>query len=114
MNTGYGGTAMNRHESSGPEKAVRLYEDQGKTSRLIDAEIRDDGDLVVSGYDVGQAPRQWFGHSDYEFRVTLEAGQKDRLLLALIEKCFGGRFSAVEEFREFVRTKKIPVNWKTW
>lgn len=109
-----GAQRMNQHTSPDPQKTVRLYEDRGETSRFIDAEIKDDGNLVVSGYDVGKSPQRWFGHDDYEFWVILEAGQKDRLLLALIEKCFGQRPSAVDEFREFVRSEEIPVTWKTW
>lgn len=105
---------VRRGQIQGTEKTVRLYEDHGETSRLIDAEIRSSGDLVVSGYDVGKSPCRWFGHSDYEFAVTVEACQKDRLLLALIEQCFGRKFSAVDEFREFARSREIPVIWKTW
>lgn len=99
---------MDQHESPDPKKTDRLYEDRKVTSRFNDAEIKNDGNLVISGYDVGEAPRRWFGHDDFEFWVTLEAGQKDCLLLALIEKCFGNKSSAVDDFREFVKEMEIP------
>jgi hypothetical protein len=46
--------------------------------------------------------------------VTVDAGDKDKVLLALIEKIFGGNFSAVDEFREFLEGKGIPFGWMTW
>ena len=48
-------------------KEVQLFQERGDTSRFVDAEIKEDGDLVVSGQDVGEAPLQWWGDSDYEF-----------------------------------------------
>lgn len=105
---------MNQQKPPDITNTVKLFEDRGETSRFIDAEIAENGNLVVSAYDVGKAPLEWFGNDDYEFWVTLDAEQKDRLLLALIEKCFGGRFSAVDEFREFVKSKEIPFTWRTW
>ncbi|MDD1712094.1 MAG: hypothetical protein LUQ69_02880 [Methanoregulaceae archaeon] len=71
-------------------KTVQLFEERGETDRIIPAVIEYAGDLCVSGYDMGKDPLQWCAKSDYEFWVTLKADQKDRLLLALIEKCFGG------------------------
>jgi hypothetical protein len=105
------GAGIPRQENS---KSVQLYEERGETVRVITTEIAEDGDLIVSGYDVGNGPRRWFGKDDYEFQVTLEAKEKDRLLLALIETCFGGRPSAVDEFREFAKSKEIPVSFMTW
>jgi hypothetical protein len=108
------GRELSRKEQHDISKTVQLYEERGETTRFITAVIEDGGGLCVSGYDMGKDPLQWFAKSDYEFRVTLEADQKDRLLLALIEKCFGGKPSAVDEFREFVGSKSIPFTWMTW
>jgi hypothetical protein len=95
-------------------KKIKLFEDRGPTSRFIDAEVDESGKLIVSGQDVGEAPRKWFDDDDYEFIVTVKAEDKDRVTLALIEKVFGGRFSAVDEFREFLEEKGIPFGWMTW
>jgi hypothetical protein len=95
-------------------KKIKLFEERGPTSRFIDAEIDESGNLIISGQDVGDAPRQWFDDDDYEFIVTVSAENKDRLLLALIEKVFGGKFGAVDEFREFLEGKGIPSGWMTW
>ncbi len=95
-------------------KKVQLLEERGSTSRFIHARIEDNGTLVVEGQDVGEAPEEWFGDSDYEFIVTVQAEDKDWVLLALIEKLFGGKFRAVDEFREFLKEKGIPSGWGTW
>ncbi len=93
---------------------VQLFQERGETSRFIDAEINDDGNLVVSGQDVGEAPLHWWGDSDYEFWVTVASQHKDRVLLALLEQLYGGHFSAVDEFRSFLQSKGIPFGWMTW
>jgi hypothetical protein len=95
-------------------KKIKLFEERGPTSRFIDAEVDDKGKLIVSGQDVGEAPRKWFDDDDYEFIVTVKAEDKDRVTLALIDKVFGGRFSAVDEFREFLKEKGISFNWMIW
>ena len=45
-------------------RRIKLYESRGKTSVYIDAEIKGNGDLQLSGQDVGEAPRKFFGDSD--------------------------------------------------
>lgn len=95
-------------------KKVQLLEERGPTSRFINARIEDDGNLIVEGQDLGEAPKKWFDDEDYEFWVTVKAENKDSVILAFIEKLFGGRFSAVDEFREFLKEKGIPFGWMTW
>ncbi len=55
------GSALTMDKGADQPKAkkVSLYEQRGETSRFIDAEINKDGDLVVSGQDVGKAPREF-------------------------------------------------------
>ena len=125
-----------------------LYAKRGETSRFVDAVVDKDGDLVVSGQDVGKAPREFWGDADYEFwllvrgehkgRVisALIAGRrsvrasapslverlcgvgasavKDRVLLALIKVRYVGHFSAVDEFRDFLKSRGIPYEFGTW
>ncbi len=40
---------MTKEASDARTKKVQLYEGQGETSRYIDAEINEDGDLVIFG-----------------------------------------------------------------
>ncbi len=71
-------------------RRVRLCEVRGETSVYIDAEINDQGSLVVSGQDVGKAPEEYWGDSDYEYWVVVAKEHKDRVRRALSEREFGG------------------------
>ena len=93
---------------------VKLYEYRGETSVFIDAEIKEDGTFVLFGQDIGEAPKKHFGDSDYEYWVVVQEEQKDRVLLALMEKAFGGNSKAVSEFMDLMKSKGIPYEFDTW
>ncbi len=168
-------------EQDDGSRGVRLYEVRGETSVFIDAEINDQGSLVVSGQDVGKAPEEFWGDSDYEYCVVVAKEHKDRLrraltekefadddmswrsiwkalfplfrtvfedlaidreafarfltakgipfdassgaiaeehkdalVLALTERAFGGRLSAERDFREFLKSERIPFQFDSW
>ena len=105
---------MEEHKTELSSKKVLLLEERGTTSRFIHARIEDNGNLVVEGQDVGAAPLKWFDDEDYEFIVTVREEDKDQVLLALIQKLFGGQFRAVDDFREFLEEKGVPFGWMTW
>jgi hypothetical protein len=105
---------MGEHKTAPGSKTVLLFEERGPTSRFIYARIEDNGDLVIEGQDVGAMPRECFDDGDYEFSVTVRAEDRDRVLLAMIQKVFGGNFSAVDTFREFLKEKGISYGWMTW
>jgi hypothetical protein len=46
---------------------VKLVEIEGATSRYIDAEITDEGDLLLSGQDFGEAPLKVWGEMNMSF-----------------------------------------------
>ncbi len=54
-------------EQDDGSRRVQLCEVRGETSVYIDAEINDQGSLVVSGQDVGKMPEEYWGDSDYEY-----------------------------------------------
>jgi hypothetical protein len=89
-------------------KMVRLVDEAGSTKVQIDVEITDEGDLLFSGYDIGQAPQEIFGDSDYEYWLRIKAADKDQLLLALIEKIYSGNNRVISEFQEYLKANKIP------
>ncbi len=67
-------------ERDGKSRKVRLYEVRGgETSVFIDAEITEAGNLVVSGQDLGKAPEEYWGDSDYEYWVVIAKEHRDRL-----------------------------------
>lgn len=93
---------------------VNLFSETGPTSRSIDAFVHDDGRLEISGQDIGEAPRQFFDHDDYEFIMTVAGPAKDALLLALIASAFGGKPSAFDDARVFLAANQIEYSYFTW
>ena len=76
--------------------------------------MEDTGDLLLSGQDIGEAPQQIFGKDDYEYWLTVPATEKDRVLLALIEKIYRGNPSVISELREFLESKGIPCEFHSF
>ena len=90
---------------------IKLVSQGGSTSIHIDMRIDENGNLLFSGQDIGEAPEMFFGDSDYEYWLTVPASEKDRLLLALIEKHYAGDALVVSSLREFMESKNIPYNF---
>ena len=137
-----GSTTTTEETSKSEPKKVQLYEERGETSRYIDAEINSDGDIIMTGQDLGKLPQEYWGDSDYEFFVYIPASYKDdvfRLLLeklikdypeavnkldkfrstedavlALIEKLYAGNPKAVDEFKDYMRSQGIPAEFDSW
>ena len=95
-------------------KTVKLVRQGGATSIHIDVQINDKGDLLFSGQDIGAAPDEIFGDLDYEYWLTVPAAEKDRLLLALIEKTYKGNALVVSEMKEFLEERNIPYGFQTY
>ena len=93
---------------------VQLVRQGGSTSIHIDVRIEEDGDLLFSGQDIGEAPEQIFGKDEYEYWLTVPAAEKDRLLLALIEKIHKGNALVVSEMKEFLEERNIPCGFHTY
>ena len=58
---------MNRMTGNPDELVVRLLAEEGETSRYIDARIDESGSFVMETQDIGKAPEEFWGDSDYEF-----------------------------------------------
>ena len=121
---------------------VKLYEERGETSRYIDAEITKDGDIVMTGQDLGKLPEEHWGDSDYEFFVYISAKYKedvhrvlleifhadnlnvannfedlkstDDVILALLDKIYAGNPKAVDQFKDYMRSKGVPAEFSSW
>lgn len=93
---------------------VTLVDVEGPTSIHIGAEITDGGDLVVSGQDLRQAPREAFGETDYEYWLKIKAPFKDHLLLALMETLYSGNTSVVSELKDYLYSKGIPCEFDSY
>jgi hypothetical protein len=75
-----------------------------KDVSILEAYINDDGDLVLEGYDVGEAPKQFWGDSDYEYVRMIKSEHKRKILNGLI----GEQFSAESDFKAWLDSKGIP------
>ncbi len=95
-------------------KQVSLVDIVGPTSIHIHAEITDQGDLLLSGQDLGDAPKEIFGDSDYEYWLRIKAADKDQLLLALIEKIYAGNMMVISELQEYLKAKEIPSEFTSF
>ncbi len=87
---------------------VNLVKVEGPTSRYIDVEISDQGDLLLSGQDIGEAPRKFFDEDEYEYWLKVRAADKDRVLIALLEKLYAGNQSAISKLKKYLESKGIP------
>jgi len=84
----------------------------GDLQIIIHAEITDAGALHVSGQDFGPGASMVGDETEYIASVRKE--DKDRLLLALIERLYGGDTHAVRDFYDFARSKGIEASWFRW
>lgn len=100
--------------STSMEKKAKLVEVKAATSIYIDVEMTQEGNLLFSGQDIGEAPESFFGDSDYEYWLMVEEEQKDRVLLALIEKHYSGNTSVITEFQALLKSKDIPSEFHSW
>ena len=92
-------------------KPINLVSQGGSTSIYIDMSIDEKGNLVFSGQDIGSAPDEIFGDIDYEYWLTVPAAEKDKLLLALIEKHYAGDALVVSTLREIMDSRDIPYQF---
>ncbi len=88
------------------EKKVKLVAHRGETSVFIDAEIDEKGNLVLSGQDIGKAPEEWFGDSDYEYWLVVAASEKDHVLTMLL-----GQAASGQQFRPASDASEDQKDW---
>jgi len=67
-------------------ETIELVNRRGSTSIHIDVHIKENGDLLFSGQDIGKAPEEIFGDSDYEYWLTIPAAENDFATPACFEQ----------------------------
>ena len=100
-----------RHMKRSKIKRITLRESRTETDHSIwEAMIKDNGDLAVEGYDIGKAPLDFWGDSDYEYGRTIKKKYKYKILRLLIEQ----QFSSDSDFQRWLDEKGIPgrPGWK--
>lgn len=93
---------------------VTLYEAAGPTSVFIEAEITPEGDLLISGQDVGEASDSVFGDRDYEYWLRVPRDQQERLILALLREVYEGNANVVSQMKALLETEGIPCTFETY
>lgn len=78
--------------------------DEDSASRQVRAYVDKDGGVGLQVHDLG-GPR---GREDSEFYVEVKAGEKDRVLIALMEELFAGMDSCPEDFESLMEKNGIP------
>ncbi len=64
--------ATNAHKQNSPLKEVVLLEERnGADSRSVWASLAENGDLIISGQDIGPGVERAFGSDEYEFAHTI-------------------------------------------
>jgi len=86
-------------------RKITLVKERTETdSRTVVAIIKKNGDLMLEGYDIGEAPKKFWGDSDYEYWRTVKKEYKDTILQWLIKE----RFDTDPAFKDWLDEKGIP------
>ena len=93
-------------------KKITIYDNKTKDNEIhtLVAEIKENGDLVLSGYDCGQSVKKFFGDFDHEYWLTVKARNVSSVLLNLIKE----RFKDDTEFREWLNEKDIQFDFSSF
>lgn len=74
-------------------------------SVYLEAHINPEGDLVLSGQDIGRTVKECWGDSDYEYFLDVKKADKEKIPPLLLRE----RFSTLPDFRKWLEEKGIPV-----
>ncbi len=93
-------------------KKITIYDYKNQENEIhsLIAEIKDNGDLVFSGYDCGQSVKRFFGDLDHEYWLTVKAENISSVILNLIKD----RFKNDTEFREWLDEKNIQFEFYSY
>lgn len=94
--------------------AVTLFKREAPMRSHVQAVIEPDGGVTIDAVDGGPLVRETWGDDDYEYALRIPAAQKDRLLLALLERHYGGRASAFAEIRAALDRHAVPYGFDSW
>jgi len=68
---------------------ITLYRrETEKDLSMLEAVINDVGDLLLEGYDLGETPRDFWDHEDYEYWWIVKKKYKKKILRLLVKEQF--------------------------
>ena len=93
-------------------KKITIYDYRTKENEVhtLVAEIKENGDLVLSGYDCGQSVKKFFGDFDHEYWLTVRAEIVPSVLLYLIKE----RFKDDTELKEWLDEKNNQFKFDSY
>ena len=93
-------------------KKITIYDYGTKENEIhtLIAEIKENGDLVLSGYDCGESIKKFYGDFDHEYWLTVKAENMSSVLLYLVKD----RFKSDSEFREWLNEKNIEFTFNSY
>lgn len=68
-------------------------------------------ELIIEAQDLGELPLKFWGVDEYEYLVTVQAKDKDRVLLALLKKLYLGNPNELEDFQRYLHACRIPCEF---
>jgi hypothetical protein len=74
-------------------------------SVYLEARINTEGNLVLSGQDIGRTVKECWGDSDYEYFLDVKKADKEKIPPLLLQE----RFSRMPDFLMWLEEKGIPV-----
>jgi hypothetical protein len=86
------------------------YRSNGNEVHSLIAEIKENGDLILSGYDCGQSVKEYFGDFDHEYWLKVKAENISTVLLYLIKD----QFKSDTGFRKWLEEKVIQFNFTSF
>lgn len=95
------------------EKGYEFYRQEGKGFRSLRVDCDGTG-LRISGQDLGEYVRQFFGKDEYEFWVDVPREAVADLAMALIRHHYAGREKAVDEIRDLCEKYGVEHKFQTW
>ena len=76
----------------------------------LEAILKENGDLVLEGYDLGDVVKEAWGDDDYEYWLTVNKEHVLKVLLELIKD----QFTTSSGFRKWLESKDIPSEFDSW
>ena len=108
-----------------PKMSKTLYRFKDEEISIHVEAYFENGNLVVSGYDVGKKVKEYWGDSDYEYDTIVMVGEVHKLahllnvphreeaLLAALANKFNTN-SCYSEFQTFLDENKIIYSGSSW
>ncbi len=94
-----------------PQPVQLLQPTPGITSFRITAAISTaNGDVIIHGQDQATGSVTHFAASEYEWFLTIPAGEKDRLLLELMRALFAGKPDARDRITRWLAERGIAFD----